>query len=275
AYNGPYGLGASVIQPARNRHAAYYADKEMRSFPRQAAHPWLLNNRQYINDIRAMRRYAAECSGVDDGVGEVMSRLKRLGLDDQTLVVYAADQGWAGGQHGIWGMGDHTRPLNAFDDTIHVPLIFRHPGAIPAGRTSDAMVCTYDWMRTLLSRMGFGDKMPAKPPSPGRDFDAILRGRSIEWDQVIYYEFENTRAIRTADWKHVHRHPDGPHELYDLKHDPGELKNLADDDAQSQLRRDLKARLDAFFARYADPQYDLWRGGRSKASRIVKEKRGA
>jgi arylsulfatase A-like enzyme len=264
AYNGPYGLGGSLLKPARNRHADHYADKPMTSFPRQPVHPWLHNNKQYINQVRAMRRYAAECSGVDDGVGEVMATLDRLGLDEKTLVVYTADQGWGGGQHGIWGMGDHTRPLHAFDDTMHIPLIARHPGGIPAGRTADQMVSTCDLMPSLLSYLGLGERMPDSPPSPGRDFAPLLRGESVEWDNVVFYEFENTRAIRTADWKLIRRHPNGPNELYHLEADPGETKNLFGDPAHAEPRADLTARLDRFFARYAQPQYDLWKGGGSK-----------
>jgi len=66
AFNGPYGLGGSLLKPARNRHAAYYADKTLPCFPRRPIHPWQHNNREYINNPQAMRRYAAECSGVDD-----------------------------------------------------------------------------------------------------------------------------------------------------------------------------------------------------------------
>ena len=62
-----------------------------------------------------MERTACEVSGVDDGVGEIMNCLKRLELDRQTLVVYASDQGWMGGQNGMWGMGDHFRPTGARD----------------------------------------------------------------------------------------------------------------------------------------------------------------
>ncbi|HOD82514.1 MAG TPA: sulfatase-like hydrolase/transferase [Phycisphaerae bacterium] len=273
AYNGPYGLGASLLRPTRNRHAAAYAESEMPSFPRLSAHPWLHNNRQYLNNVQAMRRYAAECSGVDDGVGEVMACLKGLGLDKRTLVVYSADQGWGGGQHGIWGMGDHTRPLHAFDETMHVPLIFRWPGVVQAGATSDAMVSTCDWMPTLLALLEAGD-MPAKPPSPGRDFSPILRGRKVDWEQVVYYEFENTRAIRTADWKLIRRHPSGPDELYHLARDAGEANNLIGQADHDRQQRELGHRLDAFFARYADPQYDLWRGGRSKAGRILRSPAG-
>ena len=269
AYNGPYGLGGSLLRPARNRHAAYYADKPMTSFPRTEPHPWLKNNRAYVGNIQAMRRYAAECSGVDDGVGDVMQTLGRLGLSRNTLVVYVADQGWAGGQGGIWGMGDHTRPLHAFDTTMHIPLIAHHPGGIPGGRTCDRMVATYDLMPTLLGYLGLGDRMPAAPASPGRDASALLRGRAVAWEDVVFYEFENTRAIRTPEWKYVHRHPGGPHELYHLAADPGEETNLAADPARAARRADLKRRLDAFFARYADPTYDLWRGGRSKTVRLT------
>jgi len=71
---------------------------------------------------------------VDDGVGEVLATLRRLGLDENTLVVYAGDQGWMGGQNGLWGMGDHTRPVGAHELMMHIPLIFRRPGRIAAGR---------------------------------------------------------------------------------------------------------------------------------------------
>jgi arylsulfatase A-like enzyme len=273
AYNGPYGLGKSMSEPARNRHAAYYADKTLDSFPRQPPSPWLKSNRQFINNVDAMRRYAAETSGVDDGVGEVLAALKRLGLDERTLVVYTADQGWGGGQHGIWGMADHTRPLHAFDETMHVPLIFRHRGAIPAGRTCDLLVSDYDLMPTLLAYLGLADRMAASPRSPGRDFSAALAGRAIPWDNVVFYEFENTRAVRTDDRKYVHRHPDGPHELYDLKTDPGETRNLVEEPQERQARDRLRKRLDEFFARYADPKYDLWHGGRSKAGRLIRDEK--
>ena len=173
-----------------------------------------------------MRRYAAEVSAVDDGVGAVMAALKKQGLDENTLVIFTADQGWIGGQHGLWGMGDHTRPLTAFDGMMRIPLIVRHPGSIPAGRRTDIMTSNYDLMPTLLSYLGLGGKMPTEPRSPGRDYSPILRGKSLAWDNMVAYEAENTRAIRTADWKYVERYPDGPHELYDLRVDPGEQFNL-------------------------------------------------
>ena len=268
AYNGPYGLGQDVLKPARNRHAAYYADKDLPSFARGPAHPWLRANRPFLNDVRAMRRYAAEVSGIDDGVGRILETLKKHGLDENTLVLFTADQGWGGGQHGIWGMADHTRPRHAFDETMHVPLIIRWPGHVPAGKRSDLLVRNYDLFPTLLDCLGLAAKAPAKPAPPGRSFAAALRGETFAWVNVAFYEFEWTRAVRTGEWKYVRRFPTGPDELYDLKADPGERVNLVDRPERVQVRKELGRRLDEFFARYADPQYDVWKGGRSKAPRL-------
>jgi arylsulfatase A-like enzyme len=137
AYNGPYSLGNLMLNESKNRHAAYYADKELPGFPRDAMHPWQHHNKQFHNNPRAIRRMASEVSGVDDGVGELMAALKRLGLEKDTLIVYSSDQGWMGGQNGIWGMGDHTRPIGAHELMMQIPLIFSQPGTIPGGKTAD------------------------------------------------------------------------------------------------------------------------------------------
>jgi arylsulfatase A-like enzyme len=270
AYNGPYGLGPAMLQPARNRHAEYYADKELKSFPREKMNPWLNSQKQLLNNVEAMRRYAAEISGVDDGVGRIMAALKENKLDDNTLVIFTADQGLAGGQNGFWGMGDHTRPLTAFDWTTHVPLIYWYPGHIGAGKRSDILVSNYDFLPTVLDYIGLKDKTPQKPRFPGHSYSDTLNGKQEAWDNTVFFEFENTRAIRTRDWKYIGRFPDGPNELYDLKSDPDERHNLIDEPAHAAQQKSLHGRLDEFFATYADPQYDLSHGGRSKAARRIK-----
>ena len=93
----------------------------------------------------------------------------------------------------------------------------------------------------------------------------------MEWDDVVFYEFENTRAVRTADWKYVHRFPKGPDELYDLKNDPGERKNLVDQPDQAAMQKQLAKRLEEFFDRHADRQYDLRRGGTSKVPLLTQK----
>jgi arylsulfatase A-like enzyme len=267
AYNGPYNLGGLMLNPPRNRWAEFYKGKPFPSFPRDAMHPWQFANKQFHNTQVAMERCAAETSGVDDGVGEIMATLKRLGLDDNTLVAYAADQGWMGGQNGMWGMGDHFRPIGAHELMMQIPLIFRHPGKIPAGQTSNLLVSNYDFLPSVLTHLGLADKMPQQPKSPGRDFSATLRGETIPWDNIIFYEMETVRAIRTEDWKYVARFPNGPFELYDMRKDPMERFNLFGQPGTDVQRQSLAGQLDEFFTAHADPKYDIWKGGISKAKR--------
>ena len=271
AYNGPYSLGKLMLNEAKNRHAAYYADKPLHSFPRDAMHPWQFNNKEFHNTDAARRRMASEVSGVDDGVGEILAALKANGLDDNTLVVYSSDQGWMGGQNGMWGMGDHFRPIGAHELMMQIPLIFRQPGQIPAAQTCDALVRNYDFMPSVLSHLGLGDKMPQQPKSPGRDFSPALRGQKLEnWDNTVFYEMETTRAIRTERWKYVARFPNGPFELYDMQSDPQERFNQFGQPGTDEIKAGLAKQLDAFFTTYADPKYDIWKGGGSKAKRHVK-----
>lgn len=269
AYNGPYVLGQLMQNQSRNRHADEYRGKVFASFPRDAMHPWQHANKPFHNTQTAIERAACEVAGVDDGVGEVMATLRRLNLDEDTLVIYASDQGWMGGQNGMWGMGDHFRPIGAHERMMQIPLIFRHPKKIAPGQTSDLLVSNYDFLRSLLGYLGFSDKMPAKPLSPGRDFSPALRGQSVAWDNVVFYEMENCRAIRDDDWKYVARRPSGPYELYDKQHDPEERFNLYGQPGTESKQQEMADRLDAFFARYADPQYDIWKDGRSKARRLT------
>lgn len=275
AYNGPYGLGGSMLKPLDTPHAADYADEELPSFPRAPRHPWQHGHQQFNNNVTAMRRYAAEISNVDDGVGRVMQALDELGLAENTLVVFTADQGLSAGQNGLWAMGDHTRPLTAFDPMIHTPLIYRQQGRIPAGTTSDALVSNYDFLPTMLDYLGMKGKTPTEPPLPGHSYAAALAGKDIPGDDEIFFEYENTRAIRTNKWKYIDRFPDGPTELYDLENDPEERENLADEPQHAKTQAELDARLKAFFDKYVDPQYDLSQGGRSKAGRRLQPQKGA
>ncbi|MHC4993414.1 MAG: sulfatase family protein [Planctomycetota bacterium] len=274
AYNGPYALSRLLLRPARNRHfETYEAMTEFPSFPRTEMHPWQRANKDYFNNIVSIRRVAAEVSGVDDSVGAVLGEVERLGLTDDTLVVFCADQGWSGGHHGLWGMGDHTVPLTGFEKQMHIPLIWKHPGHIPAGRRLDMLTSNYDFMPTLLNYLGLGDRMAGnatQPVSPGRDYSPALRGEPMpSWDDAAFYEMENVRAIRTDRWAFIHRHPEGPHELYNMKADPHQQVNLFNQDRTMVAQKILQKRLTEFFDRYADPKYNLYKGGGSKTALMI------
>ncbi len=271
AFNGPYGLGSALGEEHKNRHMAYYADKNMDSFPREKVNPWLRSQRQFVNNVKSMRSYAAAVSGVDDGVGRVMEKLKELGLDKNSLVVFSADQGLNAGHGGYWGMGDHARPMHTHEATVRIPLIFRQPDGMNGGKTSDLMVENHDFLPTMLDYIGLKDKTPTSPPLPGKSFAAVLHGENPEWENVIFHEYENVRMIRTPKWKLTLRHPYGPHEFYDMEKDPDEKENLIHVQGNGPVIKDLKNKLTAFFAKHVDPQYDRWNGGKTKGTDMLKE----
>lgn len=271
AYNGPYCLGRMMNSPARNRHAEYYADKELLCFPRDTIHPWQYNNRAFHENVTSFRRVAAEVSAVDDGVGTVLAKLADLGIDESTLVIFAGDQGWMGGQNGFIGMGDHTRPFGAHDLMMHVPTIFRQPGRVAKGE-SNLMVSNTDFLPSVLDYLGMKDRIPDAPNQrlSGRSYASVLRGETIDdWETAMFYEMEGTRSVRTEDWKYVaRRSPPGPSELYDMQADPHERFNLFGQLEHADIQHAMAGRLDAFFEKYATPEYDIWRDGRSKARRL-------
>jgi len=269
-YNGPYGLDQEMRQGHQNRHTAYYADKPLTCFPRTETHPWLYNNRDCMGNEVTIRSYAAAVSGVDDGVGTLLDTLDQLGLAEDTLVLYTADHGLCGGHHGVWGMGDHSRPFHLWQENLRIPLLFRHPGRIPAGRAIERMTCNYDLFPSLLDYLGLEEALPRNYPLPGRSYAPALRGEASDaGEEILFHEYENVRVVQTREWKLIRRHPEGPDELYHTAVDPGEWEDLVHSPACEGIRRELEARLQAFFARHTDSRYDLWAGGISKAGRML------
>ena len=260
AYNGPYGLHSCIQGEPRNSHAATYAGNEMKSFPREPMHPWLRANREHIGNVSSMRNLASQISLVDDGVGEIMAAIKQLGLDENTLVIFTADQGAAAGHGGFWGMGDHTRPRTLYDWTLHVPLIVRQPGKVVAGKTVDHLVANYDILPSLLNQIGLADRIPSEPRAPGRDFSPLLRGESVEWENVTFAEYgAHARMVRTDCWKYVERIDEGPGQLFDLAADSGEKANLHGDPKHAEIQATLQRQLHEFFATYSDPLWNMWK----------------
>ncbi|MBT3376265.1 MAG: sulfatase-like hydrolase/transferase [Lentisphaerae bacterium] len=272
-YNGPYGLDHDMRTGHRNRHTAHYANKDLACFPREGTHPWLKQNQDCIGNLTAMRSYACAVSGVDDGVGAILDCLRRNELERDTLVVFTADHGLCAGHHGMWGMGDHSRPLHVFQENLRVPLIFRHPARIPAGRAIGTVTNHYDFFPSMMDYLGLGEGKLQSLPLPGRSYAGSLLGQVVDWgEEITFHEYENVRSVQTPQWKLVQRHPSGPHELYDLVSDPGESHNLVEEMGQAEIRAELIARLRSFFTEHADPEYDLWQNGRSKAGGIFENR---
>jgi arylsulfatase A-like enzyme len=191
---------------------------------------------------RYMQDYLACVQSMDDGIGRVLDYLDRTGLATNTVVFYMADNGFFLGDHGLYDKRFMYEP------SLRVPLLVRGPG-VKRGAGPEGFALNVDLAPTFLDLAG--EKIPAE--MQGRSLVPLLRGESpAGWRTAMYYRYyhdpgdHNTRAhygIRTATHKLIHYWKQDAWELFDLKHDPNELRNLAGDPAHAKTLAELKQQL--------------------------------
>jgi arylsulfatase A len=205
----------------------------------------------YFPQARPRAAYGAMVTRFDRSVGRIMARLERLGLDEDTLVVFASDNGPTydvGGYdmdffRGADGFRRHKGYV--YEGGIRVPFIVRRPGRVPSGRSSAEVVAFQDVLPTLLEAAG----APARIP-PGLDgasrFALFEGGPAPAAEARLYMEFPDyggQQMGRLGRWKAVRqdlqKRPDAPLELYDVESDPGESKDAAAENPAvvAELRR--------------------------------------
>lgn len=222
--------------------------------------------RKYLKMRDLLSGYYAAVQGVDDAIGRVLAKLEEKGIRDNTMLVFMSDNGFSCGQHGIWGKGNCTNPLNLFDTCVKVPCIIAWPGHFKEGIISDSLSSAYDFMPTLLEVLGLEN--PDADKLPGKSFAQMLYTGTLDekHDSInVFDEYGQSRMIRTKEWKYIHRTTEnGRDELYDLVHDPDELFNLLEENrfffyGPDEIRAkvdELHARMDEFYAKYSDPVND-------------------
>ncbi len=190
------------------------------------------------------RIYAAMVTRLDGYVGRIVAELEKLGLSENTLIVFTSDNGplkapratllgSAGGLRGFKG--------SVYEGGIRVPMIARWKGRIPAGRTSAEPWSFVDFFPTCAELAGFA------PPArlDGRSVLPLLTGvRETLGERALYWEIPDKRlhqALRRGRWKAVRAGLDQPPELYDLAADPTESINRAAQhpDIAGQLAREM------------------------------------
>jgi N-acetylglucosamine-6-sulfatase len=180
----------------------------------------------------------------DDALGDMLRTLRRAGELDDTLIVYTTDQGFYQGQHRI--AFDKYIP---YEPAIHIPLVISGPG-IPHGEVVDEPVYNHDLAPTIIDAAGAeagreqdgisllprmqGGELPERALllealAPALPFDI---GNEVFDHQVPFY------GVRTEDWKYI-AWSFGAEELYDLRADPDELENLAEDTAYDDRKAQL------------------------------------
>jgi iduronate 2-sulfatase len=174
--------------------------------------------------------YHASVTFVDAQIGKVMDELRRLGLDQTTIVLLWSDNGWHLGQHGRW-----SKPT-LFEDATRIVLMASVPG-MPKSETTDALVELIDIYPTLCELCGL------TPPDylEGTSFAPLLRTPDRPWKTAAFSCLLDytTVSVRTDRYRFIQR-ATGQNELYDYENDPTEDHNLADDPAAKTLVEQLQ-----------------------------------
>lgn len=199
-------------------------------------------------DRKTMQQGYFGClAAVDENVGRLMARLDELKLTDNTVVVFASDNGYYLGEHNL---GDKR---SAYDESLRIPLLVRYPklGESAKGKTVDKMALNLDLAPTFLDLAGV--KVP--DTMQGLSWRPLLEGKatSANWRTAFFYEYfyEQSYAIPTVlavrtDTAKIIKYPghDDWTEVFDLTKDPYEIKNLVNDPASKDLVAKMQSEFD-------------------------------
>ncbi|MBO9452996.1 sulfatase-like hydrolase/transferase [Tropicibacter sp. R16_0] len=285
-YNGPYGHWPAIKGRPDIEFADLYDTADMHSIPREGLASEVLERfglrvaeggvREQFkgplllpNNVESLRNYFAQVSLIDSGVGRILNTLERLGMDENTIVIYTSDHGFSLGHNGIWGHGAAAFPASAHRPSYHIPMIMAGSGIVE-GDVCDGLSSQIDLFPTLASLVGAPEASPSLPSS-ARDLGPALRGEALGGAKAVFFEQEETRAVRTKDWLYAMRFQGAPSypmkdELYRLTDDPNEKQNLIDQPEFSGVISDLQGQVTSFFDSYSVPEYDLWRRGSAKSN---------
>ncbi len=220
-----------------------------------------------------MARYKASARQLDSRIGTVLETLRKAGLEENTLVIATTDH----------GLAFPRMKCNLQDSGTGVMLILRGPSGFAGGRILDALVSQVDIFPTLCDLL----EIPPPPWLEGHSLMPLVRGEKDEVNEAVFAEvnyhaaYEPMRSVRTRRWKYIRRYEPrrspvlpncddslskdvwlehgwtdlGPHReaLFDLVFDPNETANLASDPAAASALNDMRARLEAWMTRTADP----------------------
>ena len=196
-----------------------------------ASHPRMPEDiRQHIAD------YYAIIAHVDEQVGRVLDVLEEIGQADNTIIVFAGDNGLAVGQHGLMGK------QNLYEHSVRVPLIMAGPG-IPADRRSDAFCYLIDIFPTLCDLSGLN----IPETVDGLSLTPVIDNPQSEVRNELFYGYKGfQRGYRNGNMKLIEYAVKGCHtvQLFDLENDPYELNNLADHSAYQDTLSNMQKELE-------------------------------
>ncbi len=207
---------------------------------------------------RYLHDYLGCVKAVDESVGRLLDYLDAEGLTDNTVVVYASDQGFFLGEHGWFDK------RWAFEESLRTPCLVRWPGVTVPGTASAAMTSTLDFAPTFLDAAG----VPVPGDLHGRSLRPVLAGTPpADWRKSFYYhyyEHPGPHAVRkhyavvTDRYKLIRFYEPGGEawELFDRQTDPQELTDVADKPGYAAVRKELEAELARLRAELKVPDPD-------------------
>jgi len=202
---------------------------------------------------RFIKDYVRVIASIDDNVGRLLDYLDQSGLAKNTIVIYTSDNGFFLGDHGWFDK------RFMYEESLRVPLLVKFPGKIKPGSISKSFVTNADFACTFLDYAG----LPVPGDLQGRSIRPILEGNEpSNWRQSMYYHYyefpkpHNVHphiGVRTEQYKLVYYYTLKEWELFDLKRDPHELKNLYGDPAHARTRDLLTTELRRLQRELKDP----------------------
>jgi arylsulfatase A len=197
--------------------------------------------------------YAAMIESLDDGIGRILAKLDEWKLADDTIVIFTSDNGGLATLEGPNTPSTSNAPLREgkgflYEGGIRVPLIVRWPAGVKAGQATDQIACSVDLLPTLAELCGV--KLPTAVD--GASLAPVLLGKGEVKREAIYWHYPHYAnqggrpggAVRAGDWKMIEFYETGRRELFDLKNDARESRNLAAQ--QPERLKELAAKLDAW-----------------------------
>lgn len=223
----------------------YYGEKMSPNWVKNQRESWHGVDYSYHGrpwDVQ-VRKYCETLRSVDESIGSVLDYLKEAGLDDNTLVIYMGDNGFAWGEHGL------IDKRQFYEESVRVPMLVRCPGLFEGGKVIENMVQNVDVAPTIMACAGL-DKAKQMV---GYSFLPLLRGELVDWrDHIFYeyyweYEFPQTptmHGIRTDRYKYIRYHGVwDTNEFYDLQNDPYETTNLIAEPKYKEVIKQLNGRI--------------------------------
>lgn len=187
----------------------------------------------------AVHQHVADYFGiiahVDEQVGRILDELERTGEEDNTIIVFAGDNGLACGQHGLMGK------QNLYEHSIRVPLILSGPG-IPQGQQSDTLCYLLDIYPTLCDLVG----LQVPETVEGKSLYPVFEDASAEIRDTLHFAYRGVqRAVKQGRMKLIEYVVDGKRatQLFDLSVDPLEMNNLAENAAHAAVLATLRVEL--------------------------------